>query len=191
MADLVRIRGVSAEPPDRINTLQQVLSEGGKRIFEIAPNILKEIIKERTWVGRCDGNGAEFKSFEAFAACPLWEGLGCTIADLMAICRKREDVQKRINEEIGAAPEHVGRGHRSCNTTPNHGATYILKRLKRDRLDLAEKVIAGELSANAAAIEAGFRKPPSPLKQLRKWWSKASDDDRAAFLADPGGTMAA
>jgi hypothetical protein len=186
MVDLVRIRGVSAEPPDRINTLQQVLSEGGKRIFDIAPNILKEIIGEHEWVGRCDSAGVEFKSFEAFAACPLWEGLGCTIADLMAICRKREDVQKRINEEIGAAPKHVGRGHRSDNVTPNRGnnPTYALKRLKRDRPDLAEKVIAGELSTNAAAIEAGFRKPPSPLKQLRKAWAKASLDERTAFRAE-------
>ena len=35
--------------------------------------------------------------------------------------------------------------------------TYALKRLKRDRTDLFDKVIAGELSANAAAIEAGFQ----------------------------------
>jgi len=36
-------------------------------------------------------------------------------------------------------------------------ANYTIRRLKRDRPDLAEKVIANELSANAAAIEAGFR----------------------------------
>jgi hypothetical protein len=38
------------------------------------------------------------------------------------------------------------------------GRAYILARLNRDRPDLAAKVIAGEMSANAAAIEAGFRK---------------------------------
>jgi hypothetical protein len=35
-----------------------------------------------------------------------------------------------------------------------------IARLHRDRPDLAQKVEAGELSANAAAIEAGFRKKP-------------------------------
>ena len=35
---------------------------------------------------------------------------------------------------------------------------YTLARLKRDRPDLAAKVIKRELSANAAAIQAGFRK---------------------------------
>ena len=37
---------------------------------------------------------------------------------------------------------------------------YVLARLKRDRPDLAQRVIDAELSANAAAIEAGFRKKP-------------------------------
>jgi hypothetical protein len=46
-------------------------------------------------------------------------------------------------------------------TLKTRGRAYDLARLKRDRPDLAEKVIAGELSANAAAIEAGFRKKPT------------------------------
>jgi len=41
-----------------------------------------------------------------------------------------------------------------------NSSAYVISRLQRDNQpDLAEKVIAGELSANAAAIEAGFRKP--------------------------------
>jgi hypothetical protein len=34
-----------------------------------------------------------------------------------------------------------------------------LRRLRKDRPDLHQQVIAGELSANAAALEAGFRRP--------------------------------
>jgi hypothetical protein len=37
--------------------------------------------------------------------------------------------------------------------------SYTIRRLKRDKPELAERVIRGELSANAAAIEAGFRIP--------------------------------
>ena len=37
---------------------------------------------------------------------------------------------------------------------------YTLARLERDHPELAERVAAGELSANAAAIKAGFRKKP-------------------------------
>jgi len=40
---------------------------------------------------------------------------------------------------------------------------YVVRRLvKMGRDDLLDRIEAGELSANAAAIEAGFRKPPQP-----------------------------
>jgi hypothetical protein len=45
-------------------------------------------------------------------------------------------------------------------TLSSRGRAYILARLDRDRPDLAARVRAHELSANAAAIEAGFRKKP-------------------------------
>ncbi len=35
--------------------------------------------------------------------------------------------------------------------------SYTVSRLKRDRPDLFERVVSGDLSANRAAIEAGFR----------------------------------
>jgi hypothetical protein len=40
------------------------------------------------------------------------------------------------------------------------GRDYDMVRLSRDRPDLAKRVVVGELSANAAAIEAGFRRKP-------------------------------
>lgn len=159
----VVIRGVSHDPPDRILQLQQLLHEGGVRVFNIAPSMLAEIITERKWVDKHNSKGEVFSSFEDFARQPLWDGLDCNIDDLLAICRKRADVQRLIKAEMTSAPSHVGRGHRSDNITPNNrgtSLTYALRRLKRDRPDLAEKVIAGELSANAAAIAAGFRKKP-------------------------------
>ena len=49
------------------------------------------------------------------------------------------------------------------NTLSSQGNSkaYTVSRLKRDRPDLFGKVVAGELSANKAAIEAGFRRKPS------------------------------
>jgi hypothetical protein len=84
-------------------------------------------------------------------------------------CRKNPKALEAINRTVGAAPEQEigidggkpgpGRGHKTGSDTTRlgRGATYILRRLKRDRPDLAERVIVGEKSANAAAIEAGFR----------------------------------
>lgn len=61
------------------------------------------------------------------------------------------------------------------NIPVDHGNSkaYTVSRLKRDRPDLFEKVVAGELSANKAAIEAGFRRKPErkvlylKLRELR------------------------
>jgi len=51
-------------------------------------------------------------------------------------------------------------------STPRRGtAAYFLSRLERDRPDLAVRVWRGELSANAAAIEAGLRKPTITLPE--------------------------
>jgi hypothetical protein len=41
--------------------------------------------------------------------------------------------------------------------------TTALRRLRKDRPDLHARVLAGELSANAAAVEAGFRRPTATV----------------------------
>ena len=72
------------------------------------------------------------------------------------------------------------------NTLSSQGTSkaYTVSRLKRDRPDLFEKVVAGELSANKAAIEAGFRRRSrTPSESLDYWWAKATPDEQAGFLA--------
>jgi hypothetical protein len=62
-----------------------------------------------------------------------------------------------------------------------------LRRLRSQRQDLHARVLAGELSANAAMVEAGFRKPrprdPMPgLSRLRRAWDRATPAEREAFM---------
>lgn len=72
--------------------------------------------------------------------------------------------------------------NQACNARLKYGTVpHTLARLDRDKPELAEKVRAGELSANAAAIEAGFRHKPTPLETLQRAWRKANPDERAAF----------
>lgn len=66
---------------------------------------------------------------------------------------------------MGAIAAHgeIGGGHAESrgdvitSAERRTGSTYTLRRLKRDHPALAAKVVGGKLSANAAAIEAGFR----------------------------------
>ena len=48
------------------------------------------------------------------------------------------------------------------------GREYDVARLDRYSPELAAEVRAGNLSANAAAIQAGFRKKPSPFEIARR-----------------------
>jgi hypothetical protein len=68
-------------------------------------------------------------------------------------------------------------------------------RLARDNPELAEEVRAGNLSANAAAIKAGFRRKPSPFEQItqnshqksakRLLWSPSASIFAAAASSPP------
>jgi hypothetical protein len=60
---------------------------------------------------------------------------------------------------------------------------YTIARLKRDRPDLAVRVEADELSANAAAIEAGFRHKPTPFEIVKRQWPKLTPEQQSYFHA--------
>lgn len=57
----------------------------------------------------------------------------------------------------GARKGDAGEQGSNATLELGRGADYQLARLRRDRPDLAERVVRGEMSANAAAIAAGFR----------------------------------
>lgn len=103
------------------------------------------------------------------------------------------DAPKQLERAVAEAqPQARKKGRpkkgeeKSANGTLKRGTNkkdQTLARLKRDHPEIAERVVNGELSANAAAIEAGFRKKLTPLDTLTRAWAKASIAERQAFLA--------
>jgi hypothetical protein len=59
---------------------------------------------------------------------------------------------------------------------------YTLVRLKTEAPHLHAAVCAGELSANAAAIQAGFRKKPTAFETVRKLLPKLSPEERFELM---------
>jgi len=97
------------------------------------------------------------------------------------------DLTCHVHRQVGATHGGDHRGQldiSSCQPSRQGGTSreYTLARLKRDRPDLAELVIGGAMSANAAAIEAGFRRRDTPVDTLCRAWGKATATERAAFL---------
>jgi hypothetical protein len=89
----------------------------------------------------------------------------------------RHGGDRGANQHARWGEEKYQVGNAKLAPSPSSGgmcATYTLARLRRDRPDLAAQVEAGELSAHAAAIEAGFRRKPTPPDELRRAWAKAS-----------------
>lgn len=90
-----------------------------------------------------------------------------TISDLSKAAEQAAIARAQADPESG---EFVKQGTRTDltehprNTRKLHHQDKpgILRRLARERPDLLERFERGELTANAAAIEAGFRKPPKP-----------------------------
>jgi hypothetical protein len=62
---------------------------------------------------------------------------------------------------------------------------YALARLKRDFPELYQKVRAGKMSANRAAIQAGFREqkpPPTRIEKCLAVWQKMTAAEKRMFL---------
>jgi hypothetical protein len=159
---------------------------------------LERIIKYSLW------QRAGFESLEDYAKqCLNHSERWCHEA--IRLYRQEWSAQQRRNGTIGQlnkdvaaivrnAPAEVGpgqgkrtdldKGLRDNITKLQRGtqATYLAARLKRDRPDLAAKVVSGEIkSIRAAAIEAGIVKVPSALVLLKRAWKKASHGEREEF----------
>lgn len=163
-----------------VNSMHHALKGGTLGLREM-PNLIKDAITDRIWEGWVDINTQQRYSqpdFVTFVTTPILEGLGATIDQIKALCEKDREAIDLIDQELtrkpGGAnnPEGIGgKSHKEAivnhNNVMNDKETkasqgnsieYTLRRLRKDHPELHEKVINNELSPNAAAIEAGFRK---------------------------------
>ncbi len=169
---------------DQIHAALHDALQDSEHGLKVMPRLIKRAIEEEIWVERkvhqMRNKIARFPTFIAYIEADPPEGLGATVD----LCGRMIADDAEITALYRAATVGKQGAHRS-NTTkkPDRGRAYTLDRLKREQPKLFEKVKAGKLSANAAAIEAGFRKRPSPLDQLQHWWRKASTQERTTFLA--------
>jgi hypothetical protein len=137
------------------------------------PGLVRRLLDEEAWrefdapspVGH-----VEHDSFLSFVEAKQPRGLGSRLGPLLALCgddgELRGRVQRLYDSEIQplAKPGEVGRGRirdggTNSNVTQSNHAEYVVARLKRDDPALAERVVNGEITANAAARQKGWRKP--------------------------------
>ena len=154
------------------------------------PGLLKRVIQEKVWERRIhNGHLIELPNLRALITEKPIRGWGQNPDKIQAVIQDDAEALALFRE---AMVEVHGGDRKSANIktdivsldTVEHGnsKSYTVSRLKRDRPDLFERVVAGELSANKAAIEAGFRRKPTTIEQIKTLWSKATPDEQAEFI---------
>lgn len=191
-----------------IESLQKAVLNAPRDI-ETLRLALSGAIRDGAWMDRLDTKRRarwryEQGQFLKFVTDPLPEGLGTDVETLEKFIR--EDVElyemflamttrgpggannpggrnQHTEEEVNRDNVTVDLLERTESQEPPRGNTlpYAIRRLAKDRPDLLERVKAGEMSAHAAMVEAGFRKVPSPLDVLKRAWGKAAPSERKAF----------
>lgn len=155
------------------------------------PALMKKIISNKAWEKRVkQGKVIELSSLRDLITKAPIEGWGEDPAKIEALIR--DDVEALAMWREAMLGEEGGdkrSGNRITNnnvigglSVQGNSRSYTVARLKQQAPELFEKVVSGELSANAAAIQAGFRKVKTPLDNLEYWWRKASEVERAEFL---------
>lgn len=103
-------------------------------------------------------------NFDSFAL--FLEYVNTDAKELLAVlaAHDEQELAARVRSELGGELAEQGKWERDeegkgSDTTFHVGrnATYLVSRLKRDEPELAQQVLTGKISANAAAVQAGIR----------------------------------
>ncbi len=121
---------------------------------------LRQVIDEQSWRDFTLDSGFRH-TFDTFVAFLDW--VGVKRDEVVAVLRVRGEhdlAAAVLAEGVAPAAAHGGKRDQVSVThlpSKDRDAAAIIARLKRDDPALAEQVIAGDITANAAAIKAGIR----------------------------------
>jgi hypothetical protein len=158
--------------------------------IEHIPGIVKELIQTGAWRKRwCALMIYENESFKEFITEPPRKGCGWQPEKVEALLKFDPDVLALWRQELAAGEaREEDREYEAARLKRPHGTNrytvdldnekrgiklypdgtsehYALRRLRKDRPDVHARVLAGEISAHAGMVEAGFRRPrPSRRK---------------------------
>lgn len=172
---------------------EQAIRHGVGRL-DAVPGLIKRIITEELWRERKVETGeiVKLNSFRELITGKRYKGWETNPKQVEAVIRTDPDVLAMWKKEMYG---HHG-GDRKSEQVIKHdiimldkavqgtSRSYTVARLKDQRPDLFAQVKSGKLSANAAAIKAGFRKKKTALEQLNHWWDKATAKERDDFMKD-------
>lgn len=159
---------------------------------EQIPDQVKRVIENGWWKERrprkMSGKEFRYSTFGEFVEDHPPQGLGIKLDMLKKLCEDDPEALVAIREASTLKPGENQYTMDSNNITHHDPAVrgtykdYTLYRIKQERPDLYERVLKKEMSANKAAIEAGFRKKMVSVEESVDGFVKAikrkfSDDE--------------
>lgn len=194
--------------PHGSTIVREVISStsSGADVMSALPGLVGQLLDEEAWREFSVPGIAKpvrHSTFTEFVCADPPRGLGNRSSQLVALCGTDEDLASRVRRllyaEIPVAMQHgdgPGRGHTekrdgTATSFSANTAEKVVARLKRDDPGLAERVVRGDVTPNAAAREKGWRKPRIVLStpervaaSLRKWMPADSLMRLARLLLD-------
>lgn len=158
-----------SDPWSTVAALGSAIRYGGSSLADVPVLVIKVVDGDLWRKFRSPAGEEEHRSFEEFVMKPSPGGLGTTISMLKDLCRSNKRALAAIEEATQQpAGNRTGRNQHTAEvgTLDNiqgskaptgTSESAALRRLRKDRPDLHAQVLNGEVSAHAAAVEAGFR----------------------------------
>ena len=193
-----------------IPTLARSLSNH-KSTTSIVPDLINMLfekypdgtLKYKYFVIPATGEEVRHETLDDFLEAHTPHGLQCSREDLKkwadyAPDRIKKHIQEELFEELNPNGTNRHTNSRGDIITPRNqgmkrgttGEHYIISRLKRDNPELAQKVLAGELSPHQASIKTGIRKkyiqvqdnPAKLAEKLKSTWSNEKLEELRILL---------
>ena len=164
-----------------VAALGSAVSHGNENVAQI-PALLVQIVDDNRWQHFITKLGEEvsYARFEDFAATQPTAGLGISVEVLAKLVQGDpvavDALDRATQGKQGQRTDLVDNVNEVERPTGNSEAATV-RRLRKDRPDLHAQYLANEISANAAAVLAGFRpktftvradKPDSIVATLRR-----------------------
>lgn len=138
----------------------------GEHGLSTVPGLLKRVLVEGSWREFVTQRGehVEHQRFAEFVATQPLRGLGATVRLVQKVVDAIEDLAERatVQDLLDRALQNPASVHAGNNIPGRPEGTSkdkALRRLRKDAPDLHAEVLAGRLTAHAAMVQAGFRRP--------------------------------
>jgi len=147
-----------------VQSLGSAIRHGSDRLGSV-PGLMKRVLQEGMWREFVTpmGEVVTYERIEPFVTTPPTKGLG---ADLKLVQRLLQDDKEALDlwdqalQRPAHRPEKAEETHNNVQGSAPVGNTEAraLRKLRSDAPNLHSEVLAGNLSAHAAMVKAGFRK---------------------------------